>query len=81
MKIIHRNGFTREDLLACRSTVYRNVLESAQNIAFAMRKFSADCEEPHNRVRHNFTFASYYSKRVGLTFILPFLGDFVDRTP
>jgi predicted ATPase len=30
MKIIHQNGYTREELLVYRYTVYKNLVESAQ---------------------------------------------------
>lgn len=50
MKIIHQNGFSREELLTYRLTVYRNLVDSAQAIVLAMRKIGIDCETPSNRV-------------------------------
>jgi len=49
MKIIHQNGFSREELLTYRMTVYRNLVDSAQAIVLAMRKIGIDCETPSNR--------------------------------
>ena len=51
MKIIHQNGYTKEELLTYRTTIYRNLLESAKNILLAMRKIGVDCQNPANRVR------------------------------
>ena len=50
MKIIHQNGFTDEELMTYRPTIYRNTLDSAQAIVLAMRKFGLDCVDPNNRV-------------------------------
>jgi hypothetical protein len=50
MKIIHQNGFTREELLTYRPIIYKNVLDSAQAIVLAMRKIGVDCVVPANRV-------------------------------
>jgi guanine nucleotide-binding protein G(i) subunit alpha len=50
MKIIHQGGFTPEELLAYRLTVYRNVLESAQAIVGAMGMLGVDWVNPANRV-------------------------------
>lgn len=51
MKIIHQNGFTREELLSYRSTIYKNLVDSAQAVVLQMRKMGADCGVPENR-RH-----------------------------
>jgi hypothetical protein len=50
MKIIHQSGFSREELLTYRMTVYRNLVDSAHSIVLAMRKIGIDCETPSNRV-------------------------------
>jgi guanine nucleotide-binding protein subunit alpha len=42
MKIIHQNGFTRDELMEYRTTVYNNLLESAQAVVLAMRRFGLD---------------------------------------
>ena len=51
MKIIHQNGYTKAELMTYRTTIYRNLLESAHNIILAMRKLAMDCEDPANRAR------------------------------
>ena len=51
MKIIHQNGFTNEELMSYRPTIYRNTVDSAQAIVLAMRKINVDCISPLNRVR------------------------------
>ncbi|KAH0825816.1 heterotrimeric G protein alpha subunit [Lanmaoa asiatica] len=50
MKIIHQNGFTDEERMTYRPTIYRNTLDSAQAIVLAMRKIGFDCIDPSNRV-------------------------------
>lgn len=42
MKIIHQNGYTREELLLHRLTVLKNVVDSAQALVLAMRKFELE---------------------------------------
>lgn len=39
MKIIHQNGYTKEELLNWRVTVYRNIIQSAQAIVNALNQF------------------------------------------
>ena len=51
MKIIHQNGYTRDELLVFRLVVYDNLIESAQAIVKQMRKMGVDPEVPENRVR------------------------------
>ncbi|KAH9833406.1 G-protein alpha subunit [Rhodofomes roseus] len=51
MKIIHQNGYTKAELMTYRTTIYRNLLESAHNIILAMRKIGVDCVHPDNRAR------------------------------
>ncbi|KAH7920556.1 G-alpha-domain-containing protein [Leucogyrophana mollusca] len=50
MKILHQNGFSKEELMAYRSVIFRNVVDSAQTIVHAMQKLKLDCELPENRV-------------------------------
>ncbi|ELU42003.1 putative G-protein alpha subunit [Rhizoctonia solani AG-1 IA] len=47
MKIIHQNGYTREELMVYRYTIYKNLVESA--IVSAMGKIGVDPVEPINR--------------------------------
>ncbi|KAG8976623.1 Guanine nucleotide-binding protein alpha-2 subunit [Tulasnella sp. 425] len=49
MKIIHLNGFTPQALLFFRPVIYRNLVESAQDIILAMKKLGIDFVEPANR--------------------------------
>jgi guanine nucleotide-binding protein G(i) subunit alpha len=50
MKIIHQNGFTKEELLTFRPIIYKNVLDSAQAIVHAMREIGVECVNPSNQV-------------------------------
>jgi guanine nucleotide-binding protein G(i) subunit alpha len=49
MKIIHQNGYTDEELLSFRPTIFRNLIDSAQDIVLAMRKLGVDPALPENR--------------------------------
>ena len=51
MKIIHQNGYTPDECMAFRQTIYKNLLDSAHHIILAMRKLGMDCEDPANRAR------------------------------
>ncbi|CAJ0757418.1 21237_t:CDS:2 [Entrophospora sp. SA101] len=50
MKIIHQNGYTKEELAHYRITIYKNLIDSAQAIVYAMRKFRLESRKPINRV-------------------------------
>lgn len=50
MKIIHLHGYTQDELKMYRAVVNRNVVESAQSLVLAMRKFGMDCVHSSNRV-------------------------------
>lgn len=52
MKIIHQNGYSREELLVYRLTVIRNLVDSAQAVVLALRKLMLEAQLPQNRVRH-----------------------------
>jgi guanine nucleotide-binding protein subunit alpha len=39
MKILHQNGYTKEELFNWRVTVYRNLIQSAQAIVNALNQF------------------------------------------
>jgi guanine nucleotide-binding protein subunit alpha len=49
MKIIHQNGFTENELMTFRPTIYRNTLDSAQAIVLQMRNMNVECVTPANR--------------------------------
>ncbi|OJA19757.1 hypothetical protein AZE42_06784 [Rhizopogon vesiculosus] len=50
MKIIHQNGFTKDELMTFRPTIYRNTIDSAQAIVLQMRNMNVECITPANRV-------------------------------
>ncbi|KAH6897853.1 heterotrimeric G-protein alpha subunit, GPA3-like protein [Coprinopsis sp. MPI-PUGE-AT-0042] len=49
MKIIHRNGFSLEELSEFRPVVYRNVMESAHQVLIYMTEAGLNCENYSNR--------------------------------
>jgi guanine nucleotide-binding protein G(i) subunit alpha len=49
MKIIHQNGYTPEELMMYRLTVIKNLVDSAQALVLALRKFQMEPEIPENR--------------------------------
>lgn len=49
MKIIHQNGYTKEELLLYRLTVIKNLVDSAQAIVLASRKFNLEPQNIDNR--------------------------------
>lgn len=48
MKIIHQNGYTRDELALYRLTIYKNVLDCAKALIQAMRQFNIEPNDPHN---------------------------------
>ncbi|KDN49960.1 hypothetical protein RSAG8_01296, partial [Rhizoctonia solani AG-8 WAC10335] len=46
IKITQQNGYTREELMAYRYTIYKNLVESAQAIVLAMHKIGVDPADP-----------------------------------
>jgi guanine nucleotide-binding protein subunit alpha len=50
MKIIHQNGYSRDELDRYKHIVYKNLVESAQDIVKAMTQLELDPVEPTNRV-------------------------------
>ncbi|RHZ80365.1 hypothetical protein Glove_137g33 [Diversispora epigaea] len=50
MKIIHQNGYTKDELALYRITVYKNLVDSAQAIIYAMKKLRL---EPRRSVNRN----------------------------
>ncbi|KAL8894323.1 MAG: hypothetical protein Q9207_008519 [Kuettlingeria erythrocarpa] len=49
MKIIHQNGYTKDELALYRLTIYKNVLDCAKALIGAMRQFDIEPRNPHNR--------------------------------
>ena len=50
MKIIHQNGYAESELRSFRSTIFRNLVDSAQDVVLAMRKLAVDPVLPENRL-------------------------------
>ncbi|RIA95683.1 G protein alpha subunit [Glomus cerebriforme] len=50
MKIIHQNGYTKEELALYRITVYKNLVDSAQAIVYAMKKFRKEPKRSENKI-------------------------------
>ena len=54
MKIIHQNGYTRDELALYRLTIYKNVLDCAKALIGAMRQFEIEPKEPSNADNSNY---------------------------
>ena len=50
MKIIHQNGYSRDELIAFRPLIWKNLLESARDVVQALRKFNLEPITPANKV-------------------------------
>ncbi|GAA6035170.1 hypothetical protein JCM8097_006401 [Rhodosporidiobolus ruineniae] len=50
MKIIHQNGYSRDEMLLFRLTIHKNILDSAQGLVLALRRFKMDPIEEVNQV-------------------------------
>ncbi|KAJ9095814.1 guanine nucleotide-binding protein subunit alpha [Naganishia cerealis] len=50
MKIIHQNGYSKDELLQFKMVIYKNLIDSAQALILACRKIGVDPEDPTNRV-------------------------------
>lgn len=48
MKIIHQNGYTKDELALYRLTIYKNVLDCAKALIGAMRQFEIEPRNPKN---------------------------------
>ncbi|KAI9012886.1 guanine nucleotide binding protein, alpha subunit [Gaertneriomyces semiglobifer] len=48
MKIIHQEGYTKEELLAFKPTVYKNTLDSIQSLIGAIATFELEYSRPEN---------------------------------
>lgn len=46
MKIIHQNGYSRDELALYRHTIYKNLLDCAKALIGAMRQFEIQAESP-----------------------------------
>ena len=54
MKIIHQNGYTRDELALYRLTIYKNVLDCAKALIGAMRQFDIEPADPENIVNSDY---------------------------
>lgn len=50
MKIIHQNGYSEEELLTWKLTIYKNIIESIQSIVSALQKFDYEFETLKDQV-------------------------------
>ena len=48
MKIIHQNGYTKDELALYRLTIYKNVVDCAKSLISAMRQFEIDPVDSEN---------------------------------
>ncbi|GAA5908803.1 hypothetical protein JCM8208_006792 [Rhodotorula glutinis] len=49
MKIIHQGGYARDEMLLFRLSIHKNILDSAQGLVLAMRRFKLEPVEDVNR--------------------------------
>lgn len=54
MKIIHQNGYTKDELALYRLTIYKNVLDCAKALIGAMRQFNIHPVNPQNHDNNNY---------------------------
>jgi guanine nucleotide-binding protein subunit alpha len=50
MKIIHKNGFTKEELLAYRLGIFRNIVDTIKDIIKGVHKMGLRFAQPGNEV-------------------------------
>lgn len=48
MKIIHQNGYTKDELALYRLTIYKNLIDCAKALVGAMRQFGIQPTDPAN---------------------------------
>ena len=54
MKIIHQNGYTKDELALYRLTIYKNLIDCAKALIGAMRQFGIEPTNPANVEYSNF---------------------------
>jgi hypothetical protein len=69
MKVIHKNGFSETELADFRPVVYKNLLDSAQQVVLYMRKTGIECVEFSNKVRITLSMPPHYPF-LSLSFVL-----------
>jgi guanine nucleotide-binding protein G(i) subunit alpha len=60
MKIIHQNGYTRDELLSFRPLIWKNLLESARDVILALTRFTLEPITPTNKVHSVFDLSRSY---------------------
>ncbi|KAK9710506.1 Guanine nucleotide-binding protein alpha-2 subunit [Basidiobolus ranarum] len=76
MKIIHQNGYTPEELAIFRVTIFKNLVDSAQNLVLAMNKLQLEPFEPKNKEYANIIL----NVRSEGAYILKLTPELVDAT-
>ena len=51
MKLIYQNGYSRDEMMLFRLTIHKNIIDSAQGLVLALRRFQLEPTEEVNRVR------------------------------
>jgi guanine nucleotide-binding protein G(i) subunit alpha len=74
MKIIHGNGFTQTELMEHKSSIYRNVLESAAALIEATTKFELTYTDPRSPEMVNLITA----RKTMLDQTVPFTQEFAN---
>lgn len=59
IKFLHQGGFSPDERITYRATIYQNLLESAQAIVSAMYKLSIESVDAETRARHLLYPAAY----------------------
>ncbi|KAI9202943.1 guanine nucleotide binding protein, alpha subunit [Polychytrium aggregatum] len=92
MKIIHQSGYSKEELLTFRPTIYRNIIDSTQAILQAVKKFGLtytnnDCERLEKkyaglRIEHdsNFRITPEISEDLSQLWADPTVVQLMDRS-
>jgi len=50
MKIIHQNGYSKEELLTFKPTIFKNTIDSVQLLVLAIKKMELPWGKPKNKV-------------------------------
>ncbi|ORY07721.1 guanine nucleotide binding protein, alpha subunit [Basidiobolus meristosporus CBS 931.73] len=76
MKIIHQNGYTSEELSLFKATIFKNLIDSAQNLVLAMNKLQLEPFEPKNKEYANIILNVRYEGG----YAMKLTPEFVDAT-
>lgn len=61
MKIIHQNGYSQDELLTWKLTIFKNIIDSIQSVVAAMLKFEYDFDMLKEQVGFLLYFLYCYS--------------------